>query len=76
MASECKGLCSRYKAKRPKGFGRRRYAAGQKFCEKCHIYINWEGFWCPCCSRKLRCNPRNSDAKVASQIEKEKVLII
>ena len=37
-----------------------RYESGQKRCQVCQIFIKWDGgIWCPCCSHKLRSNPRN-----------------
>ena len=53
----CKGICSRYKAQKPVGTGR--YASGQRRCQICEIFINWEGLWCPCCGYRLRTKPRN-----------------
>jgi len=53
----CKGICVRHKAQKPIGFGR--YASGQKRCQICEIFINWEGLWCPCCGYRLRTRPRN-----------------
>ena len=40
-----------------------RYAAGQKRCQVCAIYIRWDGIWCPCCGLRLRTKPRNSAYK-------------
>ena len=53
----CKGLCDRYKAKKPKSGGR--YENGQRRCQVCEIFIKWEGLWCPCCAYRLRTIPRN-----------------
>ena len=53
----CKGVCDRYKAKRVSGMGR--YASGQKRCQICEIFIEWDGRWCPCCKYRLRAKPRN-----------------
>jgi hypothetical protein len=53
----CKGICIRHKAQKPVGHGR--YMAGQKRCQVCEIFINWEGLWCPCCGYRLRTKPRN-----------------
>ena len=39
---ECKGICGRYKANRPRSCGWR-YTTGQKRCKVCDIYINWRG---------------------------------
>ena len=58
----CKEICGKYKAQ-PKGTGPARYSVGQKRCQICEIFIEWEGLWCPCCGMKLRTKPRNSRAK-------------
>jgi hypothetical protein len=48
----CKGICIRHRAEKPLGhFGR--YAAGQKRCQICAIYMRWDGIWCPCCDVEL-----------------------
>ena len=59
----CKGICSRYKAQKPVGTGR--YASGQRRCQICEIFINWEGLWCPCCGYRLRTKPRNLKYKAS-----------
>jgi len=53
----CKGICVRYQARKPIDVGR--YASGQKRCQICEIFINWDGKWCPCCGYRLRQKPRN-----------------
>jgi hypothetical protein len=53
----CKGICIRHKAHKPVDDGR--YATGQKRCQVCEIFINWNGLWCPCCGYRLRTKPRN-----------------
>ena len=65
----CKGICSRYKAQKPVGTGR--YASGQRRCQICEIFINWEGLWCPCCGYRLRAKPRNLKykAKLRARVE-------
>ena len=65
----CKGICSRYKAQKPVGTGR--YASGQRRCQICEIFINWEGLWCPCCGYRLRTKPRNLKykAKLRARVE-------
>lgn len=41
-----------------------RYADGQKRCQVCELYINWDiGSHCPCCGSKLRTRPRNKRLK-------------
>lgn len=57
----CKGLCPRHKATKPTGTGR--YEAGQRRCQVCEEWLNWEGFWCPCCGYRLRTKPRNKKYK-------------
>lgn len=58
----CKGICIRHRAQRPANyFGR--YAAGQKRCQLCSIFMKWDGLWCPCCGCKVRTKPRNSKFK-------------
>ena len=54
----CKGICQRHKATRPKTG--KRYLIGQKRCQGCEIFIDWQGTWCPCCGYRLRVNPRHS----------------
>lgn len=53
----CKGTCSRHQAIKPNGAGR--YESGQKRCQECEIFINADGYRCPCCNSKLRTKPRN-----------------
>jgi predicted amidophosphoribosyltransferase len=58
----CKGICSGYKAIRPSNG--QRYLIGQKRCQVCQIFIDWEGIFCPCCGYKLRVTPRNRKLKL------------
>ncbi|MGI9567677.1 MAG: hypothetical protein ACR2LL_11780 [Nitrosopumilus sp.] len=52
----CRGICHRYKAK---WIAREyRYLSGQKRCNVCSIFIEWEGMHCPCCGMSLRTRPR------------------
>ena len=69
----CKGICSRYKAQKPVGTGR--YASGQRRCQICEIFINWEGLWCPCCGYRLRTKPRNLKykAKLRARVEADAI---
>ena len=53
----CKGICIRYRATKPAKGGR--YANGQRRCQMCEEFLNWEGLWCPCCGYRLRSHPRN-----------------
>jgi len=68
----CKGVeCIRLKAKKPVGVGR--YSSGQKRCNVCEVFINFNGNRCPCCSTKLRGKPRElkyKDKYRASEKEK------
>ena len=59
--SRCKGICPRYRKINP-GTAQR-YANGQKRCQVCEIFIEWEGLWCPCCGYRLRANPRSKKFK-------------
>jgi len=55
----CKGHCNPYIVKSWSA-GNSRYASGQKRCQVCQVWIEWEGIRCPCCSNKLRCKPRKN----------------
>ena len=48
----CKGTCIRYGTSN-------NYSSGQKRCNLCEQFIQWNGLFCPCCGRKLRTRPRN-----------------
>jgi hypothetical protein len=54
----CKGVCHRYKTKG--NVNGLRYANGQKRCNICEIFVNWDGLWCPCCGMHLRTRPKIS----------------
>ena len=54
----CRGVCHRYKAKG--GTHQFRYASGQKRCNVCEIFLNWDGSHCPCCGMRLRTRPKIS----------------
>jgi hypothetical protein len=58
---DCKGICIRYKADRLRSGIR--YKAGQKRCQVCQIYLNWEGIRCPCCGNQLRTSPKTNKNK-------------
>jgi len=58
----CKGVCHRYKALKPPPGGSR-YVKGQKRCNSCDIFIEWNGLWCPCCGMRLRVSPRHRKLK-------------
>lgn len=64
----CMGTCIRYKAKKPLEIGR--YAAGQKRCNICEIFINSDSAFCPCCKGKLRSLPRSRKGKEKYLLQK------
>ena len=41
---------------------------GQKRCQVCEIYLEWQGTWCPCCGYRLRIRPRNGKYKLILRI--------
>jgi len=49
-----------------------RYAAGQKRCSICEIFIIWDGANCPCCGMNLRTNPRNTQNRQRLLLVKQK----
>jgi hypothetical protein len=65
----CKNICERHKARKPVGLGR--YVMGQKRCQICELYIEWPGFWCPCCGYRLRSKPRNLKYKTQFRARKK-----
>jgi hypothetical protein len=62
----CKGICIRHKAQNLPGLSR--YAIGQRRCQICEIFINWNSPFCPCCGYKLRTKPRNMNHDVKLRI--------
>ena len=58
----CTEKCKNYKAQKPSGMTGR-YASGQKRCNHCAIFIQWDGLTCPCCNSRLRCSPRCKEGK-------------
>jgi hypothetical protein len=68
-------VCIRHKASGPISYGR--YAAGQKRCQICEIFIKWDGIFCPCCGCRLRIGPRLFKDKANLRIkekQKEKLM--
>ena len=67
----CKGICVRYKARKPPVGGR--YENGQKRCQICEIFMLTDELWCPCCGYRIRSKPRNSKykAKLRSKVGKD-----
>jgi hypothetical protein len=65
----CKGICYRFAAKRPwHGY---RYAAGQRPCTVCNVFVEAKGVQtirCPCCNNKLRISSRNKDGRRLKQL--------
>ena len=61
MMTYCIGKCKEYKALKPSQIGR--YAAGQKRCNYCEVFVEYDGLTCPCCNRQLRCLPRSRKGK-------------
>ncbi|MEO9308033.1 conserved hypothetical protein [Nitrosotalea sinensis] len=60
---KCKGICYRFAAKKP--IGGFRFAAGQRPCSVCGIFVDSlsVGIRCPCCNNKLRLNSRNAKSR-------------
>ncbi len=71
----CKGVCHRFKATKRVNGGN--YGDTQKRCQRCEIFINWDGLWCPCCNYRLRSRPRNKQYKHKhlQRIQKQEVVI-
>jgi hypothetical protein len=69
----CAGECKKYRAIKPTKIGR--YAAGQKRCNYCQVFVDYEGLSCPCCNRQLRCLPRSRKGKemYQEQVVKKRV---
>lgn len=71
MPLHCKGKCIKYIAK--KDGHKKRYENGQSRCQKCVIYIKWDGVYCPCCGGRLRKSARVSKTKIKKYVD-DKVL--
>ena len=58
----CKGICIHHKATSS-------YVTGNKRCQICDLFIQWDGVFCPCCGSRLRMRPRNMkfNAKLIKQ---------
>lgn len=65
----CNRTCSKYIATKPRTGGR--YGAGQKRCQICEEYLQYEGLFCPCCGYRLRTKPRNGFNKAKLRESKE-----
>jgi len=68
MTGYCIRACIKYKAQKPFHIGR--YAAGQKRCPNCEIFLICDGISCPCCGHQLRCLPRNRKGKEKYLLER------
>ena len=66
-----KGICQRHKALIPRNGGR--YLIGQKRCQVCQVFINWNGDFCPCCGYRLRTKPRNRIFKLKFRENQPKI---
>ena len=66
----CKKICIQFSVN--KTISGSRYAAGQKRCQTCEIFIQWDGIWCPCCGYMLRTHPRNSKSRKKSDLSKNR----
>ncbi|MFL6321070.1 MAG: hypothetical protein ACJ72Q_11400 [Nitrososphaeraceae archaeon] len=53
----CKGICIHHKTVS------NNYTNGQKRCQVCDLFIQWNGLRCPCCGCKLRTKPRKFNVK-------------
>lgn len=60
MHYSCKNKCKPYTVHHNVK-GNHRYAAGQKRCNECRVFMICDGIYCPCCGHKLRTKPRNSN---------------
>ncbi|MDA8029834.1 MAG: hypothetical protein MPK62_01625 [Alphaproteobacteria bacterium] len=58
----CRGICLRQRmvTKYPAEF----YKDGRKFCTGCGVSFKWEGYYCPCCSFKLRMVSHYRNARI------------
>lgn len=53
----CDSTCKKYKAEKLR-YGPR-YTGNNRYCSHCHIFITFEGIFCPCCSQHLRVKLRS-----------------
>ncbi|MDH3490276.1 MAG: hypothetical protein OEL56_07485 [Nitrosopumilus sp.] len=58
----CRGICHRYKAEKP-ALPATRYGNGQKRCNTCDMFIEWDGNHCPCCGSNLRTKPKGTGSR-------------
>ena len=50
--ARCSEICLKYEAKSQWGLSR--YKIGQKFCNICKVFINYDKDVCPCCEDILK----------------------
>ena len=50
--NSCRGKCSPHRVRT------NMYENGQKRCNTCEVFLQWDGVRCPCCSRMLRTKSR------------------
>ena len=60
-------MCKRHKAPKPPN-NVSRYAAGQKRCNLCEVYMVHDEIFCPCCGGRMRTHPRNRRYKEALRL--------
>jgi len=58
----CNEICIRYKVTNHNP-STTRYAVGQKRCNACSIFIEYDGKNCPCCGTRLRTRPRGTKGR-------------
>lgn len=68
---QCREVCKQYKATGTLSKGK--YRLGQRRCSYCDIYLEYEGFWCPCCHSRLRWKRRDKNATKRYHEKKAKV---
>ena len=61
MSFECKSICSRFEIKTA---FKQRYAAGQRFCSVCEVFLVSENLRCLCCNTILR-SKRHCELRLA-----------
>jgi hypothetical protein len=64
----CKDICIHHRAQK-RSNRLSRYLNGQKRCQVCQLYLKWDGTRCPCCSTKLRINPRGLKYKTKMSVQ-------
>ena len=57
----CTRKCRDFLASKPRNG--KRYNQGQKRCQMCEQWLNYEGNWCPCCHYRLRARSRLAKCK-------------